>query len=296
MAPVAKRLSKKHGILEPFQTKNSVAGQIKELRRILLNECELPVVLIGWSWGAWLSFLLAAKYPRLINKLILIGSPPFEQKYAKTIMNTRLQRMSDEDRIRFRSLKSSLDNPAEKSKNALFARLGKSLSMTDSFTPIRLRGEHLKIRYDIYERVWREAAEMRRHGTLLELGKKIRCPVIVIHGADDPHPFEGVTKPLVKVAGDFKFILLKRCGHTPWAERFAREKFFSELEEELARKNSSPMKINKRWHDANRMPKNPSLNDRIRWHSLHSKHCSCRPMPETVLREIEKQKRQRNNK
>lgn len=38
-------------------------------------------------------------------------------------------------------------------------------------------------------------------------------------------------------------------------------------------------KINAKWHKNHRMPKNPSLEERIKWHAEHSKNCSCRPMP-----------------
>jgi hypothetical protein len=51
------------------------------------------------------------------------------------------------------------------------------------------------------------------------------------------------------------------------------------------------MKMNKEWHEANRMPKNPTLDDRIRWHKAHSKQCTCRPVPENILQEIGKRKK-----
>jgi len=58
-------------------------------------------------------------------------------------------------------------------------------------------------------------------------------PVIAIHGDFDPHPAEGVEKPLAAVLNDFRFILLKDCGHTPWIERQARDVFYEALEREL---------------------------------------------------------------
>jgi pimeloyl-ACP methyl ester carboxylesterase len=67
----------------------------------------------------------------------------------------------------------------------------------------------------------------------LELAKKIQCPVVAIHGDYDPHPAEGVEKPLRQALKDFKSILLKDCGHEPWKERRARDRFYSVLKEEL---------------------------------------------------------------
>jgi len=70
-------------------------------------------------------------------------------------------------------------------------------------------------------------------GKLLELGKSIKCPVVAIHGDYDPHPAEGVAEPLSRILKDFRFILLEKCGHRPWLERSARDRFYSILKQEL---------------------------------------------------------------
>jgi len=48
------------------------------------------------------------------------------------------------------------------------------------------------------------------------------------------------------------------------------------------------MKINKEWHLKNRMPRNPKLEDRLKWHLAHSKNCECRKMPSHILEELKK--------
>jgi pimeloyl-ACP methyl ester carboxylesterase len=93
--------------------------------------------------------------------------------------------------------------------------------------------EVIDCRVDIFQRVWKDAGELRRSGKLLELGKHIKCPVAAIHGDYDPHPAEGVQKPLSAILKRFRFILLPNCGHKPWIERKAKEEFFRILEEEL---------------------------------------------------------------
>lgn len=60
------------------------------------------------------------------------------------------------------------------------------------------------------------------------------CPVIAIHGDYDPHPAEGVRDALSRVLQRFQFVLLDRCGHKPWIERWAREAFFEALEEAIS--------------------------------------------------------------
>jgi hypothetical protein len=50
------------------------------------------------------------------------------------------------------------------------------------------------------------------------------------------------------------------------------------------------MKLNKEWHEKNRMPKNPTLDERIQWHVKHQQNCECREMPESIKVAIAKRK------
>lgn len=47
------------------------------------------------------------------------------------------------------------------------------------------------------------------------------------------------------------------------------------------------MKINKEWHLKHRMPKNPTKEERIKWHIAHAKHCTCRDVPLSLQQEID---------
>lgn len=47
-------------------------------------------------------------------------------------------------------------------------------------------------------------------------------------------------------------------------------------------------KINKAWHLANKMPKNPSLDQRVAWHVSHAQNCECRKLEGPILAEIKK--------
>ena len=233
MAPVARELASNWGVLELLQAAASLQGQIEELRTVLKENGNLPVFLIGFSWGAWLIFIFAAHHPSFVKKLILVGSGPFEEKYAARIQETRLSRLSREERTEVESLPEVLDNPEAEDKSTAFARFGTLFSKADAYDPIACESEAIDCRVDIFQNVWKDAAELRRSGKLLRLGKRIKCPVVAIHGDYDPHPAEGVQKPLSAILKSFRFVLLKSCGHMPWIERQARDKFYGILEEEL---------------------------------------------------------------
>ncbi|MCK4328269.1 alpha/beta hydrolase [candidate division WOR-3 bacterium] len=169
-----------------------------------------------------------------VKKLILIGSGAYEEKYAIKLMETRLSRLNEEKRLKVQVLKEVLSNPGVKDKNTTFFQLGKLLSQADSFNPLPFVDEVVECQYDIHQSVWNEAKELRQSGILLEQGKKVQCPVVAIHGDYDPHLSEGIKRPRSQTVKDFRFILLKNCGHYPWIERQARDRFYEILKEELS--------------------------------------------------------------
>jgi pimeloyl-ACP methyl ester carboxylesterase len=234
MAPVAKELSSGFGVLEPLQTADSVAGQVAELAAILERHADVPVTLIGHSWGAWLSYLIAAAYPNLIKKLILIGSGPFEAKYTPMVQERRMLRLTEAERCRVLELQEALNGSAMRDRSDLFQEFGALMSKADAFDPFPPESTKIKVQQEIFQKVFGEAQAMRKSGELLELGRKVTCPVLALHGDYDPHPVEGVAEPLPRVLKDFRMIVLKDCGHTPWLERRARERFYAIIRDELA--------------------------------------------------------------
>ena len=233
MAPVARELSADWGVLEPLQTATSLEGQIQELKEVLQENGDLPVTLIGSSWGAMLSFVFSARYSAITRKVILIGSGVYEEKYADNILETRLSRLSETERREAHSVMKALDDPTVGDKNTPMARLGELFTKADAYNPLSLNTEVLECQYHLHTSVWQEAKELRVSGKLLEFGKHVRCPVVAIHGEYDPHPPEGIQKPLSPILRNFQFFLLKNCGHFPWIEREARDKFYRILKEQL---------------------------------------------------------------
>jgi hypothetical protein len=48
------------------------------------------------------------------------------------------------------------------------------------------------------------------------------------------------------------------------------------------------VKINAEWHSKHKMPENPTLDQRVKWHLEHARHCSCRRLEGKILEEIKK--------
>lgn len=224
VAPLAEELAQLgYGVLEPFQTADSVSGQVEELRGAIEQACQPPVSLVGWSWGAWLGCLLTARHSALVEHLILVGSGPFEASYAERISQIRLSRLSEQEHVEYQALTDGLGDPENT------GRLLQLFDKMDGYLPDDTPQPHVEIDAAIHDAVWREASEMRRTGELLEIASTIRCPVTAIHGDWDPHPPEGVRQPLSSFLPDFTFTLLEKCGHKPWREVCAKDAFFREL-------------------------------------------------------------------
>ena len=233
MVPMARELSPNIGVLEPLQTADSINGQVAELKNVLEKSGNPPITLIGFSWGAWLSFIFAARHPSMVKKLILVSSGPFDEKYVAQIMETRFKHLNADEQNEALLLFSTLDSACMKGNR--FIRFGELMDKADSFDSLPHDSETVPGSPDIYQKVWTEASKMRRSGKLLNLGKMIRCPVVAIHGDYDPHPAVGVQEPLSRVLQDFRFILLEKCGHHPWFERQAKQQFYDVLGKEIER-------------------------------------------------------------
>ncbi len=233
LSPLAQTLSEKVSVLEPLLTPPSLTQQLIELEHLIRTYCKNPIILLGHSAGALLSYIFTAQNPVLIKKLILVGSGCFEEPCAKDIMKTRLARLDLHDKKEVLSLIKILENPTIQNKNIYFKKLGDLIEKADSFDTISTEKSSMTYSFKTYEIVWNEFVEIRRTGALLSYGKNIHCPVIAIHGEYDPHPSEKIRKSLLTVLTDFHFILLKKCGHRPWLEKSSAKTFLQIIYQEL---------------------------------------------------------------
>jgi pimeloyl-ACP methyl ester carboxylesterase len=231
MSTIARELSSVAGVLEPLLTAASVNGQVEELRAVLEENGRLPLTLIGFSWGAWLSVIFTARYPTYVKKLILLSSGPFEEEYAANIIKTRLQRLRKGERREAKALYEAIIS-STLSKDSL-TRFGQLISKADSYDLLPDESQPSPADPEVYRSVWDEASKLRNSGHLLEIVRRIKCPVVAIHGDYDPHPADGVKHPLSGAIKDFRFVLLQKCGHYPWRERNARDMFYCILNAEV---------------------------------------------------------------
>lgn len=226
LAHLAAELSARgHATLEPWQTATSVSGQIGELAQAIAADCAPPVVLIGWSWGAWLAALTAQARSDLVAHLVLVGSGPLGATAADSTQITRRARLGEKA---WREMRAAFADPGGLHRGMDL------LSQADDYDPLDTPLPAISHDPDIHRQVWAEARALRASGALLERVGQITCPITVIHGSYDPHPAAGVIVPLKARLPAAEIVLLRHCGHTPWRERRAQAPFFATLERVIA--------------------------------------------------------------
>jgi len=215
-AGICRGLAGTCGVLEILQSKNSIDALIEEMLAVMDTYQLREIVLIGHSWGAWLSFLFAAQYPERVRKLILVGSGLFDEAYYPQLIAAR----------------SVTAMPAEQAADVRAAGLSAS---EDKYNPNNycllpnLPNDLIAFHQKQFDALMGEIIPMRASGELLGYADNICCPVIGIHGRNDPHVVDGVRKPLASRLPNFTMHVLDKCGHEPWNEYYARDMFFKIL-------------------------------------------------------------------
>ena len=212
MAPVALGLADTFRVLEPFERASgaeplTVSLHIADLHALILERLpgELPA-LVGSSWGAMLALAYAAAHPETAGPLVLIGCGTFDLAA----------------RARLRAILEERKSGAVYSYDPVTDDDG-----TDAFDE---RGHH---------ETWNDMLRLQSEGVYPAAFAAIRSPVLMLHGAFDPHPGRMIRASLEPYLPRLEYREWERCGHYPWLERSVREEFFDVLREWLRRRQST---------------------------------------------------------
>lgn len=210
------------GVVEALQSKYSIDELIEELRMQIVGNCRGKVNLADHSWGAWSCLLFAAKYTDLCEKVILIGCSPLVSEYASEINLRRMKKLSDKDKDVYRRV---LNNCASAED---IKQIPNILKKADNYCPIQNSEPAERTDNRMYNSIWGEASVLRAEGKISEALGRIKCKIFLIHGKTDPH---GVINPMRETGAEFDCYVLDKCGHSPFIERYAKNKFYKVLTE-----------------------------------------------------------------
>lgn len=225
LAGAARELGKHRGVWEPLQTRRDIPELVEELCE-QLAPADQPLTLAGHSWGAWLGILYAALFPQRVKHLVLISCPPLTDAFVPQILQRRLALLTPQEAANCRQALSVLEQHAPGDKAQALETVHTLTQKTDFIAPCAYDDRLLELDEKQYAAVWPQAVRLRSSGKLLEAAKKVVCPVSVLHGAQDPHPVQGVLEPLRSCGITPQSLVWEKCGHSPFAETYAREEFY----------------------------------------------------------------------
>jgi pimeloyl-ACP methyl ester carboxylesterase len=245
MKSLGTRLSHKYKIIDyaqkgtyespATQAQLSVQSHIEDLKNIIANNNESPIILIGHSWGANLSLLTVAKYQGIVERVICIGTAPLEQRLGKNFGDNIQSRLGQLDRKRLDEIEIRFEqaNSVEEKNSIMQERLkitaaAYHLDPATELSVPKSRWNFHSFEFSI-DSIW-DLIEGQKIPALLS---KITDPVTAFHGDADPIPQEETFNFLESHIKGIRTIKVSQAGHFPWLEITSRDQFFVMLQNEL---------------------------------------------------------------
>jgi pimeloyl-ACP methyl ester carboxylesterase len=222
-------------VLEPWQRLSSdipltVAQHIDDLAAMISHEIpgEKPA-LVGESWGAMLALAFTSMYPDRISALGLVGCGTFDQTARARLQLTLAERTAPELQEQLAQLAKQVSDEGERAAqaHALSDHLYTYSRAVDDPIPRLDRKGHTES--------WNDMVRLQESGVYPAAFTSITCPVLMLHGSYDPHPGGLIRDGLQEFIPHLEYIEFDRCGHAPWIEAHARDRFLSILRSWLQR-------------------------------------------------------------
>lgn len=228
VAPVAQRLGMIFRVLEPYERRSgttplSLAVHTADLAQLVREDVAPTAAVIGFSSGAITALAFAATYADLTHAVVLVGAATLTPQ-ARAEFKRRL-----DERLK----------PAAAARLAELQQMPESAELLEAKAAL-IRGayfvdpvsqpEHAWVDAPGHRETWQDMLRFQQSGEHPRAFGAIRCPVIMIHGAEDPHPGAMIRDSLRAVIPQLEYVELPACGHYPWLERAAQEEFFRVLE------------------------------------------------------------------
>jgi len=236
LAPLARRLSDSFRVVEPFQRASgsgplTLARHAADLQALIEeHSTDGPPRVVGHSWGAMLALAHAAEHPGAVQSLALIGCGTFDRAARERMLAIRRERMSGDLAAREERLMKRYPSPDDRLK-----ALGKLYQVVDSVALMPHSDESAAFDAAAHEESWADMIRLQDEGVYPAAFSAIRAPVLMLHGADDPHPGPLIRDSLTPHLPQLEYQEFERCGHYPWIEQAAHEAFYAELRAWLTR-------------------------------------------------------------
>ena len=240
LAPVARELANSFRVLELFQRRSgseplTVARHVTDLDDLIKSHgTERRPAIVGHSWGAMLALAYAAVHPDSVACLALIGCGTFDTVARNHMEATRNARMDKSLRDQMKHFAREIPDSDERLR-----ALGGLIRQVDSYDLIPAKDETEICDARGHDETWRDMLRLQDEGVYPSCFVNIRSPVIMMHGAFDPHPGRLIRDGLALQVPQLEYHEWEQCGHYPWLEKAVRDDFYSTLQAWLRRNMTS---------------------------------------------------------
>jgi pimeloyl-ACP methyl ester carboxylesterase len=178
-----------------------------------------------------LALAYAGAHPEAAGPLVLIGCGTFDVTARGYMEATIEERTDDQLRLRLERLPEEISDPDERMRE-----MGRLIQPIYSYELIRgaendAEPESCDARG--YEESWRDMIRLQEEGIYPRTFGEIKTPVLMLHGGFDPHPGQIIRASLEPHIAQLEYCEWERCGHSPWLEKHARDRFFEKLRQWL---------------------------------------------------------------
>jgi len=222
LAPLAESLSDSFRVLEPFQRPSgdvplTVAVHVEDLHELV---ADLRPSLVGHSWGAMLALAYAAAHPDSAGPIVLIGCGTFDTESRRRLKELLHARTS----VEIAALEARIADPDE-----LLRAKGRVWMQASSYDIDPAADDFPEVDARANQETWDDMLKLQREGIYPAAFRAIRSPVLMLHGADDPHPGRMIFESLRQYIPQIEYREWPKCGHYPWLERHAKYEFLKTL-------------------------------------------------------------------
>ncbi|MBL0940935.1 MAG: alpha/beta hydrolase [Gemmatimonadaceae bacterium] len=192
--------------------------QVEDLAALVTEFALIPPTIIGYSWGALLAMLYAARAAKdsaLVApaRLVLISPAPITKSWREEFEQNLLARGRSDV---IQAMRTELQQSGLRESNPdAYRQRGFELSVAGYFsdphrardlTPFRVTGK-------VQQSVWTSLGEFDIRDEL----RAVRCPTLVIHGRQDPIPLASAEAAAECLSAEL--VVLDDCGHVPYVEQ-----------------------------------------------------------------------------
>jgi pimeloyl-ACP methyl ester carboxylesterase len=213
-------------VIEPLQRGSggeplTVARHVADLHAVIKACGEKSPALVGESWGAMLALAYAAAHSGEVGPIALIGCGTFDENSRRQLHASIAARAATQ----FEEVSDS--NADEKANLDPTRREQMARDWIYNVDPMPLDPLDDVGDFDIraHRETWDDMLRQQALNKFPRDFSAIRSSVIMLHGAQDPHPGALIRDSLLPHIPQLQYHEWSTCGHSPWRERRVRDFF-----------------------------------------------------------------------